>query len=1025
MNEKTEVQVPFFKLLVEKHNYDSLFPISEIEKMDSETLKNKVRTKLWDLRDRETSPILTKVLLPKLFELNDFLSESDAKSVLKDIMALAKGPMISSQKEFFKYLVSSGYSKNINGKDKTIRFIDFQDFSKNTYHAIPEFFIQGNKNCYLDCVIFVNGLPLLFKEDKMFGKYGDALNDITSYTDLKKQDQGCPHFFNFCPLVVASTGVECRMGTITAFQSVSHFAVWKTEKKEVAQNQQDTLAIDFLKPATFLTYIYNYVLFSNKSDVVISAKYHQYYSSESSLEEVAKKPSYAESNGVLHRKHMLIFKHQGNGKTYDQIFFPNRIRKDSTLNRKQVFIQDRSILSTNLIKDIFEFLPGGENLKIATSGKDFSKLLKSPGSEIIVGLFQKARGFEDFKNDSADIIIHFDEAQRSQDGELKSVIKKTLKNAQWVGYTGTPVNQTVIKFGKPQFAYTFRDSEADGGTLGCVYKGVQVSLDELTEQINLDEMEHLDKIPREYRQKLYYDIVNNKNIKQAQSRIDAISKYVVKDFKPFLLTTPLSAMFRASSRIAGHLYRKTLQELVDADPELKALGIKVELVISQEGKENASNIYKKEMEIYSKPERIDQVMYKQFNQVGNPVRILVIVDMGSEGYNVPHVFKVYNDKKNQVKSAHSAFQLAMRGNRVFSWVDKNGILRKKTHCEFVDFANILDTLNAAVKKYADENLEGFDTSIEDISNVKKKLKVKFKELVKYSGSIPKEGSTKAQMNELSKKLNEVTDLIEKLSDDPERGKYTQSKDLKNIFKQLARLRSIHNSQADYAHYKEVYGPQILEIALDNVIVKEINEMVNGIEITSQDNFDKLAILAEIEETAEAQALTLVTTIRRIVKEKSEDDPVGSKKLSERVDEVLKQSQGDWSKVRELAKKLLQETLSVTEEEKSLGLDLRSKVLLNDYKAVLELFQEPMTESRGDEFKSFRKRMKKVVDSTADLKVNIDIRQEVLLELSEEFKDEFDSKKDSKGLMNGKKWNEVRQEILVHLNHMIDGIIRGL
>jgi len=1018
MSEKNDVQLPFIKIL-EEQGYETILPVDTMIKMDDETLRSTIKRTLADLRDREDSPILNKVSEKQLLKINPFLNEDQAKEIIKDIYKINSGSLIKDHKEFFSYLVDSGYSYKPNNQEnpRTIKFIDFENPENNVFHAIPEFYIQGEKSGnYIDCQGFINGFPIFSKEDKAYGKWDEALTQIgVYYPDRKNLQEGCKQLFKYTTLLIASDGVNCEFGTYSAYPD--HFTTWRDKDKKVEDDNQNTLAKDLLNKETLLKYLYSYVLHSE--NLIIGAKHHQFYTVELNLEEFSKP--------LTERKDVLIFKSQGSGKTYDMLFCANAIRKNKDLKKKQVFWQDRNVLSQNLLKDLVNFLPKG-TVKEAKNSKQLEEFLKSPNNEVIVSLIQKVKKFN-FKNDSKDIINSFDEAQRGQAGTLSKIIDKSMPNSQLVGYTGTPIEITTRKFGKPKYAYTYLDSINDKNTVPVIYRGVKIDVEEDSKAINLLEQSKYNKIPKEYKDKLYIEAVTQENLQQAEARISAISKFVLEDFKTYI-DTPYKAFLRASSRTCAYLYMKKLNELIQNDPELKDK-IVAELVISKGDRKDTKNPFKIEMQKYEQKERVEKVLYKEkggldsFEHPDSKVRILVMVNMGSEGYNVPPAYIVYNDCRVNIDSHHNAWQMATRANRSFSCV-VDGVEFKKEECFFVDFANILETLNKAISVYADENLEGFDMALLDMDKVENELKESFSLLSDSWKKFDKEKYTEKEFQVVNCYYSKTLSLINTMLSSKEKTTgLDYLKKFKPIKKEIDKFKAKKNADKDYIKFKNKNGAQVLKELIkdvqDNVYINSIEEVINGVELTSLENVLKLKHKdKELDE--ESKALKYTNTIKRYIKKNEETDPNGMKKLAELVDKMLERLDGNWELISAEAEEIIKSLYTLTDEEKLIESSLNERPLLNDYKDILGIFKVQMCEERGLEFKDFINKLRKTRDSVADISVNTDNRRKAINKLSEEFRDEFNDLKDGEDLMDGLSWGQIQEQVKSKLNQMMDKII---
>jgi type I restriction enzyme R subunit len=113
----------------------------------------------------------------------------------------------------------------------TVRLVDYANPSANDFLAVNQVTLKSanNKQCRLDVVLYVNGLPLAFIELK---KPGEEHADVeTAYTQLMNYRADFPLAYRFNLLCLASDGVSARYGT--AFTPFEHYARWNVDEDGV------------------------------------------------------------------------------------------------------------------------------------------------------------------------------------------------------------------------------------------------------------------------------------------------------------------------------------------------------------------------------------------------------------------------------------------------------------------------------------------------------------------------------------------------------------------------------------------------------------------------------------------------------------------------------------------------------------------------------------------------------------------------------------------------------------------------
>ncbi len=114
---------------------------------------------------------------------------------------------------------------------------------------------HGHVNKRPDLILFINGLPLVVIELKNAASEQATLR--SAYTQLQNYKQAIPGLFIFNALLVASDGLEARMGSLSA--GFSRFMAWKSAdgNREASHlvSQLETLIRGVLAPATLLELI--------------------------------------------------------------------------------------------------------------------------------------------------------------------------------------------------------------------------------------------------------------------------------------------------------------------------------------------------------------------------------------------------------------------------------------------------------------------------------------------------------------------------------------------------------------------------------------------------------------------------------------------------------------------------------------------------------------------------------------------------------------------------------------------------
>lgn len=470
-----------------------------------------------------------------------------------------------------------------------------------------------------------------------------------------------------------------------------------------------------LEKSRLLSIIKNFILFENNTpeDRKIMAAYHQYYAVKKAVTSTLRA---IETDGRAG-----VFWHtQGSGKSLSMVFY-TRLLYEYLENPTYVIITDRNNLDEQLYEQfvkVKEFLR--QTPEQASSRENLKELLDGRvANGIFFTTMQKFSESKEPLTDRKDIIVITDEAHRSQyglkekikkDGSIHvgmaRVIRESLPNASYIGFTGTPISQrdkdTREVFGDYIDVYDMTQAVEDGATRPIYYENrvMNLGLDEgLLEEIDAK----YDELATQAREE---DIIKSKRelgtletILGSESTITHICEDIIKHYeneRAHLLTG--KAMIVAYNRnIAMKMYEKIL-ELRPGWEE------KVKVVMTgnnndpEEWKDIIGNkSYKKELAT-------------RFKDNDDPFKIAIVVDMWLTGFDVPSLATMYVYKPMK---DHNLMQAIARVNRVFE--DKEGGL-------IVDYIGIAKALRDAMNDYTVRDRKNFANP-----DIKEQVYPKFKE----------------------------------------------------------------------------------------------------------------------------------------------------------------------------------------------------------------------------------------------------------------------------------------------------------
>ena len=394
------------------------------------------------------------------------------------------------------------------GRDQTIDYIDWDDWSNNDFLAVSQFPVATPgqaPNIRPDVTLFVNGIPLVVIEAKPPGKgtgITDAIDQIRRYANQRGTEaaEGAEQLFWTNQFTVATTGERGEAATFSALPE--HYMAWKDPypstidevaaslgKSSEAVTQQELLTAGMLSPERLLDIVRHFTLFvelGSGRTVKIVGRYQQYRGVHKAMGRLLTGDTKA-MDGEVDRRGGIIWHTQGSGKSLTMVFLIRAMRSHPELRRfKIVLVTDRTDLQRQLA-DAAALV--GETIKVARNAAEVRELLAQPGPGVVMAMIQKYRDTspgvsnglseaETFEtlNGSESILVMVDEAHRSHGSVLHANLMNALPNAARIGFTGTPIimgkrKKTLEIFGGYLDRYTLTESEADGSTVPIFYEG--------------------------------------------------------------------------------------------------------------------------------------------------------------------------------------------------------------------------------------------------------------------------------------------------------------------------------------------------------------------------------------------------------------------------------------------------------------------------------------------------------------------------------------------------------------------------
>lgn len=644
-----------------------------------------------DYRD----PLYEEELVESIHRINPGLPDEAIDDALHKVRNFDNGELVQQNQRFMDYLqngVEVRYYDKGEEKSAICYLVDYGNVDNNSFVIANQWTFEEKEKKRPDILIFLNGLPVVLMELKSPSREETEAEE--AYLQMRNYMQVIPSMFIYNAICVMSDQLTTKAGTITS--GLDRYMEWKTTDGSYENTQYatfDTFFEGIFKTSRFLDILKNFICFSvgGNERFKILAGYHQYFAVHKAIVSTQKAVKTDGKGGVFWHT-------QGSGKSLSMVFYAHLLQK--ALNSPTiVVITDRNDLDDQLFdqftkcKDFLRQTPvhaqSRENLKELLEGR------KANG--IIFTTMQKFEESHEPLSERRNIIVMADEAHRGQyglkevvdpkTGKIKigtaRVIRNTLPNATYIGFTGTPISfkdrSTREVFGDYIDVYDMTQAVEDGATRPVYYESrvVKLKLDEKTLKLLDQEYDMMageadpEVIEKSKRQLSRLDAIlgNDKTITSLVTDI----LYHYEHFRENLLTG--KAMIVAYSRpVAMKIYEKILELRPNWTD-------KVAVVMT------GSNKDPEEWKSIIGNKQHKEELAQKFKDNKSPLKIAIVVDMWLTGFDVPSLATMYVFKPMK---GYNLMQAIARVNRVFR--DKEGGL-------IVDYIGIAQALKQAMNDY--------------------------------------------------------------------------------------------------------------------------------------------------------------------------------------------------------------------------------------------------------------------------------------------------------------------------------------
>ena len=560
--------------------------------------------------------------------------------------------------------------------------------------------------------------------------------------------------------------------------------------------------------------------------------------------------------------------------------------------------------------------------------------------------FKESVQIEDFPelNRSEKILVLVDEAHRGHTKTLNRNLRRALPNAAFIGFTGTPIlsaqkKETREIFGDFIDKYLLQDAELDGATVPILYEGRTAdgivkdapSLDQLFEDMFRDYTEEeLAVIKAKYG--------TEDDILEAPLLIEKKARDMIRHYAGVVLPEGFKAQVVATNRTAAITYwekllaaRDELVKDIEALPadkrnlpedEIEKLDEKMRFLV----KACSSLSLLKALEVavvisgdhndpeswweWSKKDKQDEhirrfkrKLSQNKNEKNDPLAILVVTDMLLTGFDSPGEQVMYLDRK---VVAHGLLQAIARVNRTCSG---------KSCGYVVDYIGIARHLNEALKEY-----DGKDT-VGAFINITVELP-KLLDRRNRAVNVFKDRGVRDLMSEVAKCVDLLADLkiraefINKL-----RLFYETLNILEHraevpadVFRDVKLLGFINkvaaNLYRDPALNLLGVAEKVKALINKHISARGVDPKIPPTTITDAE-FEKVLLA---QSNSRARATQMQHAARYHIIGFGNQNPVFARKMSEKLEEILKRFKDDWDAMERELSKLIDELRAGDKDE---------------------------------------------------------------------------------------------------------------
>lgn len=654
---------------------------------------------------------------------------------------------------------------------------------------------------------------------------------------------------------------------------------------------QDRALVSICEPERLLALVRRYTVFEAGGRKV--ARYQQYFCVESILDRIRGRDEAGRRQGGV------VWHTQGSGKSLTMVLLAKALAMTADVtDHKIVIVTDRVDLDEQIEGT---FRQTGHEVERARSGWNLGDLLSSGGAQIIttvIDKFEAAVGRSDVRNESPDIFVLVDESHRSQYGPRHAKMRKTLPNACYIGFTGTPLmrreKNTAVKFGGMiEPSYPIQQAVEDKAVVPLLYEGRHVPQD--VDRVPLDTWfeKYTAELTPEQRADLKRKCSGTPQVQKSKQTIMRIAWDVSTHYRDNWQGTNAKGQLVTMSKAAALRYKEFLDEFGMVSSEVLISGPddrEGNEDVFDENTEEVVRFWKRMMAKYGSEREYNRQIINAFKNSDRP-EIVIVVDKLLTGFDAPRNTVMYLHKRLQ---GHNLLQAIARVNRLAEGKDFGYI---------IDYYGVLGALDDALNLYGGlpDALEDFDQedvqdALTDIGREIAKLPQRHAELWDTFKGVPNKADEEAyevhladealrprfyeRLSAFARTLQIALSSVQFLEATPEATVERYKSDLKFFCGLRTSVRRRYAETIDFRDYER----RIQKLIDTHVGTGEVEALTGLVDIFDADAFEKE--VERVHGTA-SKADTIAHRTKRTLKEQWEkEDPAFYKKFSALIEEAI-------------------------------------------------------------------------------------------------------------------------------------------